>query len=82
MIAVKEMITHGISLNKSLSFSGVSKAKWYYIKKPRSISLDSGMASSVQEMGASFLTYSSIPCAMTWCFPRILSEAYAVCSSV
>lgn len=40
MIAVKEMRNHGISLNKSLSYSGVSKAKWYYTKKSRSISLN------------------------------------------
>jgi putative transposase len=59
MIAVKEMRNHGISLNKSLSFSGVSKAKWYYTKKPRSISLDSGMVSSVQGMAASRPTYGT-----------------------
>jgi len=59
MIAVKEMRNHGISLNKSLSFSGVSKAKWYYTKKPRNISLNSGIVQSVQKMSASRPTYGT-----------------------
>jgi len=58
MIAVKEM-TNFMSLTKSLSYSGVSKTKWYYTKKPRSVSLNSGMVSSVQKMGASRPTYGT-----------------------
>lgn len=59
MIAVKEMRNHGISLNKSLSYSGVSKAKWYYTKKSRSISLNQTIVVIVQKTGASRPTYGT-----------------------
>lgn len=46
-------------MNKSLSFSGVSKAKWYYAKKPRSVSLNQVIVGTVQNMGASRPTYGT-----------------------
>lgn len=49
----------GISLNKSLSYSGVSKAKWYYTKKSRSISLNQTIVGMVQKTGASRPTYGT-----------------------
>jgi transposase InsO family protein len=58
MIAIKEM-TGFMSLNKSLSYSGVSKAKWYYSKKPRDIPVDPLISKIVQEIGTARPTYGT-----------------------
>lgn len=59
MIAVSEMTHHGISLNRSLSFSGVSKARWYYTKKPREIPLNHTVAQAVQRQASARPTYGT-----------------------
>jgi transposase InsO family protein len=58
MMAIKEM-TGFMSLNKSLSYSGVSKAKWYYSKKPRNIPVDPLVSKTVQEIGTARPTYGT-----------------------
>lgn len=58
MTAVNEM-TDFMSLTKSLSYSGVSKTKWYYSKKRRTIPLNSKIVQSVQNTGASRPTYGT-----------------------
>ncbi len=59
MIAVTQMRNCGISLNRSLSFSGVSKARWYYTKKPREIPLNGIIAHAVQIEGSARPTYGT-----------------------
>ncbi len=66
MIAVKEMRNHGISLNKSLSFLGVSKARWCYVKKPREAPLNHTITYAVQREGSARPTYGTRRMAATY----------------
>jgi len=58
MTAAKEL-TRYISLNKSLSLTGVSKTRWYYSKSPRSIKTDPTVTDVIQRIGKQRPTYGT-----------------------
>ncbi len=58
MTVVRKLVKH-ISLNKSLSLTGVSKTRWFYSKSPRNIQTDSTVTDVIQKIGKQRPTYGT-----------------------
>ena len=48
-----------ISLTKSLSYCGVSRTAWYYVRRPRDLAIDGKMESLIMEVAKTRPTYGT-----------------------
>jgi len=48
MTVARTMISHSVSLRRSLHYSGVSRKRWYYTNKPRDIPVSLVITSSIK----------------------------------
>ena len=52
-------INKEMSLNKALQYCVMSKHVWYYIKKPRNVLINAGVADKVRKISSKRLTYGT-----------------------